>query len=153
MEASELIAGFGERIGIELVFGADGGCAFDADGFVVTANYLPETNTVVLSGYIGEPPPERLEGLYKAVLAANHLFSGTGGATMSLDQDTGRIALCRALPLALMDVDSFYAEVERFVNTAEVWRKIVSDYREAAGEASGLEEESVQFSKRGFMQV
>jgi len=111
--------------------------------------------TCALTGDVGEPPPERLEGLYKTLLGANHLFGGTAGATISLDPDNGRIALCRALPLATLDGDKFYAEVERFVNTAETWAKVVSDYRGAAAEApdEGAAEERPAFGAGGFMQV
>ena len=41
----------------------------------------PDGLAVVGAAVIGEPPPERLEGLYKTILSANHLFAGTGGAT------------------------------------------------------------------------
>lgn len=152
MEAEELTASLGKRIGIDLALDADGSCAFEADGLVVVLDYVPETGSIVLAGEIGEPPPERLEGLYKTLLAANHLFSGTGGATLSLDGD--RIMVCRSLPTAIMDGDSFYAEVEKFVNTAETWRKIVVDYRDAAALTPAADAaESPSFPSGGFMQV
>ena len=153
MDAKELIADIAKRIGLEY----DGGdtFSFEADGLVVAISSLPELDAVALTGDVGEPPPERLEGLYKTLLGANHLFGGTGGATISLDPDNGRIALCRALPLATFDGDKFYAEVERFVNTAETWAKVVSDYRGAAAEApdEGAAEERPAFGAGGFMQV
>ena len=152
MEAKELMVDIAKRIGIAY----DGGDAFsfEADGLVVVINHLPELDAVVLTGDIGEPPPERLEGLYRTLLGANHLFGGTAGATISLNPDTSRIALCLALPLATLDGDKFYAEVERFVNTAETWAKIVADYRTATDVASEIEEEAPPaFSGNGFMQV
>ena len=153
MDAKELIADIAKRIGLEY----DGGdtFSFEADGLVVAISSLPELDAVVLTGDVGEPPPERLEGLYRTLLGANHLFGGTAGATISLDPDTGRIALCRALPLMTLDGEKFYAEVERFVNTAETWAKVVSDYRGAAAEApdEGAAEERPAFGAGGFMQV
>ena len=153
MDAKELIADIAKRIGLEY----DGGdtFSFEADGLVVAISSLPELDAVALTGDVGEPPPERLEGLYKTLLGANHFFGGTAGATISLDPDNGRIALCRALPLATLDGDKFYAEVERFVNTAETWAKVVSDYRGAAAEApdEGAAEERPAFGAGGFMQV
>ena len=153
MDAKELIADIAKRIGLEY----DGGdtFSFEADGLVVAISSLPELDAVVLTGDVGEPPPERLEGLYKTLLGANHLFGGTAGATISLDPDNGRIALCRTLPLATLDGEKFYAEVERFVNTAETWAKVVSDYRGAAAEApdEGAAEERPAFGAGGFMQV
>ena len=153
MDAKELIADIAKRIGLEY----DGGdtFSFEADGLVVAISSLPELDAVVLTGDVGEPPPERLEGLYRTLLGANHLFGGTAGATISLDPDNGRIALCRALPLVTLDGEKFYAEVERFVNTAETWAKVVSDYRGAAAEApdEGAAEERPAFGAGGFMQV
>ena len=153
MDSKELIADIAKRIGLEY----DGGdtFSFEADGLVVAISSLPELDAVALTGDVGEPPPERLEGLYKTLLGANHFFGGTAGATISLDPDTGRIALCRALPLATLDGDKFYAEVERFVNTAETWAKVVVDYRGAAAMAPDKSDEdaSPAFSANGFMQV
>lgn len=153
MDAKELIADIAKRIGLEY----DGGdtFSFEADGLVVAISSLPELDAVALTGDVGEPPPERLEGLYKTLLGANHFFGGTAGATISLDPDNGRIALCRTLPLATLDGEKFYAEVERFVNTAETWAKVVSDYRGAAAEApdEGVAEERPAFGAGGFMQV
>ena len=151
MEAKELMVDIANRINIAY----DGGEAlsFEADGLGVTINRLPELDSITLTGDIGEPPPERLEGLYKTLLGANHLFGGTAGATISLDPDTDRIALCLALPLATLDGDKFYAEVERFVNTAETWAKVVADYRDAASAADESEAAPPAFSGNGFMQV
>lgn len=87
---------------------------------------------------------------------AFHLFGGTAGATISLDPDNGRIVLCRLLPLATLDADRLYAEVERFVNTVATWAKVVADYRGAAAEVPGegsAEEIPAMFGAGGFMQV
>ena len=154
MDAKELIADIAKRIGLEY----DGGdtFSFEADGLVVAISSLPELDAVVLMGDVGEPPPERLEGLYKTLLGANHFFGGTAGATISLDPDTGRIALCRSLPLATLDGEKFYAEVERFVNTAETWSKVVANYRDATAEAPderAAEEDPARLGAEGFMQV
>lgn len=153
MDVKELMAEIAKRIGLEY----DGGdtFAFEADGLAVAISDLPDIDAVALTGDIGEPPPEHLEGLYKTLLGANHFFGGTGGATISLDPDTGRIALCRALPLATLDGEKFYAEVERFVNTVETWAKVVVDYRGAAtmapAESDG--DASPALTAGGFMQV
>ena len=39
---------------------------------------LRELDTIALIGDLGEPPPERLEVLYKTMLQANHLFGRAG---------------------------------------------------------------------------
>ena len=151
MNAEELVSDFGKRIGVELALD-DNACAFEADGLAVMINYFQELEAFVLTGDLGEPPPEHLEGLFKMLLVANHLFTGTAGATLALNQDTGRVSICRTLPLALLDGNSFYAQVERFVNMSETWIRLVFDYRGAAASAPA-EEDSHAFVGNGFMQV
>ena len=137
MDTSELIQSFSKRIGIEL--DADGVCAFEADGLAVTVHELRELEAVALIGDLGEPPPERLEGLYQVMLEANHLFGGTGGATLSRDPATGRFALCRTLAGASLTSDGLYAEVERFVSTMEVWARNIADFRRAPSSDNEVE--------------
>jgi len=162
MEASELVANLASRLGIELEPWES--CSFDADGIVVSINHLADAGALALSSDLGEPPPEKLEGLYKALLGANHMFAGTAGATFSLDPDTSRITLFIALPVASLDGDSFAKAVETFVNTAEMWTKVIADYREgaeiAAAQTAQAEESGETapapgnpFSPGGFMQV
>lgn len=137
MDTSEIIKAFGEKIGMELKPDADGSCAFEVDGHLVMISILHELDAIALVGDLGEPPPERLDALYKAMLEANHLFAGTGGATISRDPATGRFALCRVLPCRMLDADSFYAEAERFVSTLASWSRIVRDFRAAPPSAEG----------------
>ena len=147
MDTQELISRFGEKIGISLSL-EDGACAFEADGSLITINDLPEVGVIALSGDLGEPPPERLEALYRTLLEANHLFRETAGATISLDPEAGRFALCKSLPAALLDQDSFFSEVERFVNAVESWSRLIRDFRSAAAEA-GNDEDAVPGSALG----
>ena len=152
MEAKELLTELGKRLGIEL--DASDACSFEADGLAISINHVVELDAIALMGDLGEPPPEKLEGLYKTLLGANHLFGGTGGATISLDPDSDRIALCRALPLVTLDGETLYRELERFINTAETWAKIVADYRTAADAANEIKEDAPPaFTGNGFMQV
>jgi len=131
----DILKVFGEKIGSELVPDASDTVMLDVDDMPLSIIGLKELGLVVLSGVVGEPPPEdRMERLYRAMLEANHNFAGTAGATLSIDADSGNVTLCRALPLDTTDGETFFAEVERFVNTLEVWRKLVSDYRASADE-------------------
>ena len=131
MEASEVIRSFCEKVGIAFEPDDDGTVSLEVDGSVVTISDLREIDAIVIVGDLGEPPPERLEALYKVMLEANHLFGGTCGATISRDPKTGRFALCRVMPCVIADGDFFYAEVERFASTLETWVKIIRDFRGA----------------------
>ena len=155
MEIAELVASLGERLGVPLALDADGACAIEADGLVVTMSHLPELDAFALTGDVGEPPPENLESLYKAMLEANCAFTGTAGATLSLDSATGRVSLCWALPLVALDPDALYTTVEGFLNTLEAWHKIVANYRAPAqDEPASVEPGSLSPGLGpGFMQV
>ena len=149
METKELLKDFGDRIGVALEPDADGVCAFEADGLAVSIHDLPEVGAVALVGDLGEPPPERLESLYEALLGANHLFRDTGGATLSRDPDSGHLALCRALPTKALDADAFYDVIERFVSSAQVWARVVRDYRPPSADAAS----AAPFGTGGFLSV
>ena len=132
METAELIRKLGEAVGVELELDENGMASFEADGMATTVADMPELDAVALTGDIGEPPPERLEALYKALLEAQHLFAGTAGATISIDPETGRFALNRVLPLKILDEETFIKQVETFVNTLETFSKLVGNFRAAA---------------------
>jgi len=160
MTYEELLKGFGEKLGggVDLKPDTAGAVGLDIDGMPLTILGLEEIGQVVLSGVIGEPPPaDRMERLYKAMLEANHNFTGTFGATLSINPDDGKVSLCKALPLALTDGDSFFAEVEHFVNTLETWSKLVADFRGAElGEGAAdapADEVTPPGGFGGFMQV
>lgn len=151
MEAHELIKGLAERLGIEL--DAGDACSFEADGMVVSICFPQEAAFLAMSCDIGEPPPERLEGLYKALLGANYMFGGTMGSTIALNPDDGRITLCRAMPTAALDVDQLCTQLEHFLNTAETWRKIVSDYREGNETSSSEDAAGMAFAPGDFLRA
>lgn len=155
MTYDELLKAFGEKLGggVKLTPDASGAVVLDVDEMQVTILGLEEVGQVVLSGVVGEPPPEeKMERLYRAILEANHNFSGTFGATLSINPEDGNVSLCRSLPLAVTDGDSFFAAAENFINTLETWRRLVSDFRAAADEPDKAEMPPVD-GFGGFMQV
>ena len=87
MEGVEIIKAFGEKLGIELELDYSYSCSFQADECVVTITALSEINQIAISGDLGTPPAEQLEHLYKLMLEANHNYSSTFGATLSLDSN------------------------------------------------------------------
>ena len=155
MEATEIIKAFCERIGIEYAPDKNGACTFEADGLRVTIADLPEIDCVALVGDLGEPPPQRLERLYKMMLEGNHLLGATGGATLSLNSEMGRFALCQFLPYRATDVDSLYTVTDRFVSTLEAWNKLIGDFRDIQPLVDKAEEgqASGDLQMNGFVQV
>ena len=151
MDASEIIRAFGAKLGIGLEFDAENACSFEADGLSLTIHNLPEIDMIAITGDLGDPPPWKLEGLYRIMLEANYLFRETSGASLSFNPEKGRFALCRAMPCKALDGETFFSEAERFVSTLEMWARIVRNYR---GSAPKDEEEIFPIpGAEGFLRV
>ena len=148
MEFEDLLQGLAKKLNCgSLTADESGSVSLLVDEMPVTIINLDELKSVAFAGEIGEPPPEdRIERLYRALLVANHNFTGTGGATLSIDNETGRVMLCRIMPIAAIDPDEFFTNVESFVNTLETWRRIVTEF---SGAASAEFEDGAQPSAEG----
>jgi len=159
MEYRELLNVLAERIGggSQLTPDDSGAVVIGIDDMTLTILGIDEIDAVALSAPISEPPPEdKIERLYRAALLANFNFQGTSGATISINPETNELSLCRVLPLAILDGDSFAHAIEAFVNTLETWRKLVADFRGSvdAGESPDASSDAMpDFSPGGFLQV
>lgn len=129
MDNFELIKNFSERLGLNIEKNEDCSYFFNVDERTFTIHDLTECDRIVLMGDLGLPPPQNKESLYKSILEAQHMFKSTGGATISIDPETENFSICKALVSAVLDNDSFFAEVEDFINTFHTWADIIRDYR------------------------
>ncbi len=138
MAFEDIVAVIGRAFGTELAI-VQGTTAFevgggdDGDRIRVLIQDESERNRVLLSADLGEPPPEGGERLFRTMLEANNLFSGTAGATLALDATAGRFRLQMAEP-----PDEFANDAARrigsFIQTAFVWQRAIADFRPAAGD-------------------
>ena len=149
MYGDELIKAFAKNLGLELELDDSGSCTFASDDFTITFTDLRELESIALTADIGLPPPEKLEKLYKFMLEANYLFNATSGATLSINADSGHVALCSIFAYRGADADVFAHAVERFVNTCESWSKIVAQYR--YGVETSQNEPEVNSQQEEFM--
>ena len=158
MEFSEFIQQFAERFGIEAPEIVDEAAAFDADGmpfFLMRVVNEGESEYLVVAADLGEPPPERLERLYQALLDAGHNFAGAGGGVLARNPSDGHIWLQSREAFASMDVETAISKVKSLADAAANWRDIIKEYREGssipgpvkAGDVSGGE------GHPGFMMV
>lgn len=136
MRFEEHVKALADKIGVPLKVDDEGTCVLSVDDMMVTLQSIPEAESAGFWGEIGEPPPQGLERLFSAMLEANHMFKGTGGATISRDSETGRFFLCRLLDLRSLDAEAFAAALERFVNVLEAWVELVKDFRETPPDVS-----------------
>ena len=166
MDFSNFIQQFADRFGIEMPEIVDEAAAFDADGmpfFLMRVANEGESEYLVVAADLGEPPPERLEKLYQALLDAGHNFAGAGGGVLARNPGDGHIWLQSREPFALMDVETAISKVKTLGDAAIKWRDIIKEYREGssipesatAGEASAepLGDASGDKGLPGFMMV
>ena len=138
MTFDELMVEAGKKLNIELVT-HDGATQLEIDGMEITILEMPALDAIIFNGVIGEPPPQGLEQLYRAMLEANYNFAGTAGATLAVSPNGGELTLTRLVPSVQLDADALLTALEGFTNVLETWRKIVADYRPDESDAASAE--------------
>ena len=159
MEYNELIQGFAAKVGIADIEIQDGATALGMDDMTVGFIHDDMADAVMVVAEIGYPPPDADGPFGSAMLKANYLFGGTGGAVICQNPDTNAYALMRSFPLVSLDVETFASAVEALLNMAEHWKAILSGAAEAESAKDfqdGEPEDSTPpdgFPTGGFMQV
>ena len=147
MEFNQLIDGFAERHNVENLVAVDGAASLDIDGIIVTM--VANGEVLILSAEIGEPPAEGVAAFANLLLEAN-LKSGMFFAKAP---EPGPYIAVQRIPLPLIDVDTFDTTLEAFVNQAETWIRLLSDFRPLAKAAAEHVEEAPLLGTNGFVQV
>ena len=129
MTFDELLKALGDQLGVELPQD-DGTCALQVDGMDVYIHHLAPADLLLLDAEVGAPPPQGLDGLHQAMLNANYLHAGTGAAILSRKSDDGTYHLQQTDWLGRLDGESLADALERFIDTLEMWRRLLADYRE-----------------------
>ena len=158
MEYKELVDSFASSLGLDGAQTEGGACAFEIDGMKVDIFHDEAAGTVMVYGEIGLPSSDDDRTFGTAMLKANHLFGGTGGATLCQDPETGEYAIFQAFPLSALNADSLAAEVARIVDKTEHWRGILNAFQVAERERGETAAEEVLLDaihggSSGFMRV
>ena len=116
MTFQELIKATGEQLGLEeLVPDEDGFCSLESeDGAIDIAFISEEHNLVLLHAVVGEVSAESSEAVILKALEANCGFKKTGGATLSINPETGCFELARYFALELLEPATLLAHLESF---------------------------------------
>ena len=141
IDVKTLIKAFCERLGIKSEANAEGVYAFEVDAFEFAVYDLSEQRRVALVGDLGAVPSVNPEGLFRLMLEAQHCFRDTEGAVFSIDRERDRLTLNRMLASAELDDETFFNEVEHFVNQLEAWTRIIRDYNGQKVEDKGQQDE------------
>ena len=131
MEFNEFIQQFADKYGIQVPGIVDDAVAFDADGMpFFVMRVANESEYLVIAADLGEPPPERPEKLYQALLDAGHNFAGAGGGVFARNPVDGHIWLQLREALAPIDIETAISKVSMLGDAAVNWRDIIREYRE-----------------------
>lgn len=126
--ADHLLTALGRQVGItDLRLDDTGCCALSFDATVVNFEADEETQRLFLYADVGDAPEHLTEALYRDLLAANLLWRGTGGATLSLDERRRRFVLAHAVPVERISDADFVETVERFADIAETWARRIAE--------------------------
>ena len=148
MDFKELVETFAKRHNVTDLVPEDDGISIDIDGIMVSVVTI--CGEIMIAAEIGEPPVEGKAEFSDAMLAAN-MESMT---VFAKSVQTGKYMLMRRLGLLALDADTFDNAIESLVNEAEVWRKMLEDFRPVAKTAAERSETEVpSFGSTGFMQV
>ena len=135
MTFTELVAALSKEVGSEIETDSDT-CAVrtgtdESLSVTILIQGFDERGALLMTADLGQPPPERLELLYRTILEANDLFRDTCGATLSVNPATGNVRLQRFdLYDVLLEVGVSKA-LTLFASVATQWAALVRDYRDA----------------------
>ncbi|MBR3220860.1 MAG: type III secretion system chaperone [Kiritimatiellae bacterium] len=148
MEFKELVEAFAKRHGIADLVSEDDGISIDIDDIVVSV--VAVGGEIAIAAEIGEPPVEGRAEFADAMLEAGM----ESVAFFVKSAETGKYMLMRRLSMLALDVTAFDNAIESIVNMAEVWRKMLDDFRPAAKTTTERAEGAApSFGSIDFVQV
>ena len=136
MTFGNLIEALGGKLGIEIE-DAGGAAAVETDGTTVVLQDAGEL--LLLRAEVGEIPADGKETILLSAMEANFLYQGTGGATLAVNHEDGRLHVHKYNWMERLDADTVLEALEKLSRTVAAWRKILADYRPEA-EAPGASE-------------
>jgi len=148
MTFGELIDGLGKSLGIELT-DEGGAAAVEVDGIPVVLQRASD-DLLLVHADLGEVAPENRDRVFAAAMEANFLYQGTGGATLAVDSRDGHLHLQKYNWLDRLDAEKAAADIARFAETVNVWKKLVAETATSAPAAANGSSAPVP---GGFMQV
>ena len=97
--------------------------------------HVPETDELLTIARVGGEPTEGAEWLHQAMLRAMFMFKGTGGASLTVDEETQDIVLIRRDDLAALDAERFLARLDDFAAVARTWQETILSFGPTVREA------------------
>lgn len=136
-KANMLLAEFGRGLGLEGVgLDQDGSAILGFGDIYVLFALMDEGNTLVMSAPIPESAGPKPQHLLEALLAANFMWRGAGGATLALDGPDGQIVLQAKAPLAELYGQALSTHLSALLDATDAWRAQATVTRAAQDLAS-----------------
>ena len=154
MEMKELLDGLASNLGIDSLAIIGGEAAIDIDGMPVLITEA-EDDALLVSGLVGDPPPEGCAEFCNLMLEANAGFFDTAPCTLARNPESGCYMLLKRFPKASLDPESFAKELASFADTLADWRESLESFRPAAAAAAEMKrsETAIRFSPNGFIEA
>ena len=116
----KLMSEFGAALGIpDMQPDEFGCCCINVGDTAFHVLVSPEGDTVTVFTEIGELPDDVEPEVLRQMLAANYFWSGTRGATLGVQPETGAVVLAQRLPLESVTVAELERLMKQFVEVAE----------------------------------
>ncbi len=153
MEMKELLDGLAANLGIDSLAIVGGEAALDIDGMPVLITEA-QGDTLLLSGLVGDPPPEGGAEFATLMLEANAGYFDTAACTLARNPESGSYMLLKRLPKASLDPETFATELAAFADTLADWRETLDSFRPAAAAAAELKrsESALHLSPSGYIE-
>ena len=127
MEMKELLDGLSSNLGIDSLAIIGGEAAIDIDGMPMLITEAQD-DALLVSGLVGEPPPEGCEAFCNLMLEANADFFGATACTLARNPESGCYMLLKRLAKASLDPESFVQELAAFADTLAEWRESLESF-------------------------
>ncbi|THF57274.1 type III secretion system chaperone [Pseudothauera rhizosphaerae] len=116
-QAGALLRAVGGGLGLDLALDGDGACGLRIDDRLdLTLRVEAEPPALLAYAVAGTLPAEGREAVLRRLLAANHLWESSRGATWALNGDD--VVLEKLIPLAGLEPETLAGELARFIDVA-----------------------------------
>ena len=152
MEMKELLDGLSSNLGIDSLAIIGGEAAIDIDGMPVLITEA-QGDALLVSGLIGDPPPEGCEEFCNLMLEANTDFFDATACALARNPESGCYMLLKRFAKASLEPESFAKELAAFADTLAEWRESLESFRPAVAAAAEANRShaAIRFSSDGFI--
>lgn len=138
-----LISEAGRILGFDdLALDEEGCCVLQIDEKItLTIEYADETEDIRIYAQVGNYSPDNEQEIFKAILEANFLWTGTGGATLSINSKERSVYIAYQEKRREITPQLFLTLLEGFIENTEFWMHNLSHLQAKSEETLSTEEE------------